>query len=191
MDLTWGDERAGKFVSSVGLITTKGDSGDNIMAAEWTHQLSYSPGIISVSIGNGKVSGENIKQTKEFGVNLVASDQSVMVNIAGKSHGKGVDKIKVLEELGFKFFKAKKINTLMVEGVAFQAECKVKDIIPLGDHTMFVGDIVELYPLSNKDPLVYHKRIFLKQGEKIEKPNEKELERINKIIEKHTKKVKI
>ena len=188
MDLTWGDERAGKFVTGVGLITTKGKTGDNIMAAEWTHQLSYSPGIIAVSIGNGKVSGENIKQTKEFGVNLAAIDQNIIVNIAGKSHTAGIDKIKILEELGFKFFKAKKINTLMVEGAAFQAECKVKDIIPLGDHTMFVGEIVELYPLSNKDSLIYHKRIFLKQGEKIEKLNGGELDKINKIVEKNTRK---
>ena len=78
MDLPYGSEQKKQFVTNVGLITTHGTKGDDIMASEWTHMLSCSPGIISVSIGNGKTSGKNIKKTKEFGVSLAAQDQNVL-----------------------------------------------------------------------------------------------------------------
>ena len=144
MDLPWGDEKTVQFITNVGLITSKGKHGDNIMAAEWTHHISYSPGLIAVCVGHGKATYDNIKETKEFGVNISAIDQNVLASISGGSSGKTVDKIGALKELGFKFYKANKINTLMVEGAVLNIECKLMKEIPLGDHTMFVGEIVEV-----------------------------------------------
>ena len=145
VDLPWGDPRTIKFATNVGLITSTGPYGDNIMSAEWTHQVSYSPGLIAVAIGRGKATLENIEKTKEFGVNLAAVDQASLAHIAGTNHGDKVDKIAALKELGYKFFKAKKIKPLMVEGAAMQAECKVVKIIDIGDHPIVIGEIVELY----------------------------------------------
>ncbi len=44
----------------------------------------------------------------------------------------------------------------MVEGAAMNAECKLFKQIKLGDHTTFVGEVVELYPIKGKEPIVYH-----------------------------------
>ena len=77
MDLPWGSDYAKKFVTNVGLITTTGPKGDNIMAAEWTHQVSYSPGLIAVCIKPDETNNANISKSKEFGVNLCADDQNV------------------------------------------------------------------------------------------------------------------
>ena len=54
MDLPWGDEKTVQFITNVGLITSNGPFGDDIMSAEWTHHVSYSPGLISVCIGKSK-----------------------------------------------------------------------------------------------------------------------------------------
>ena len=54
MDLPWGDDCSKKFVTNVGLITSDGPHGPNIMACEWTHHVSYSPGLIAVCIGPEK-----------------------------------------------------------------------------------------------------------------------------------------
>ena len=186
MDLPWGNERTVKFVTNVGLITSDGPNGPNIMAAEWTHHVSYSPGLIVVCIGPGKATNENIKATKEFGVSLAAADQNVLANVAGGSTGKKVDKVSALKELGFKFYKAKKIKTLMVEGATLNAECKVVNIIELGDHTMFVGELLES-TVGQKEPLIYHSLKFWKFGESIAMPAEAELEKIRKAVEKFSK----
>ncbi len=41
------------------------------MACEWTHHLSYKPGLIAVSLGPTKTTAGNIRQNQEFGINIV------------------------------------------------------------------------------------------------------------------------
>jgi len=187
MELPWGDEKTVQFITNVGLITTTGPHGPNIMSAEWTHHVSYSPGLIAVCIGPGKATYENIRETKEFGVNIAATDQNVIASIAGGSTGKEVDKIKSLEALGFNFYKGKKIRALMVKGAAVNIECRLFKVIPLGDHTMFVGEAVEASLTLGKEPLAYHKGKYWLLGEIIQKPAEDQLQKIRETIEKFKK----
>jgi len=185
MDLPYGEDRTKQFVTNVGLITSNGPYGYDIMAAEWTHQVSYSPGLIAVCIGK-HVTKDNIKKTKEFGVNLAAFDQNVLASIAGSSSGKDVDKIAALREIGYKFFKAKKIDVFMVERAAMNAECKLFKTIKLGDHTMFVGEVIELYP-AGKEPIVYHSGKYWKLDTNIEKPSQEERDKFKEVVEKYRK----
>ena len=41
MDTQWNDRRTRQFVTNVGLITSDGPYGADVMAAEWTHHMSY------------------------------------------------------------------------------------------------------------------------------------------------------
>ena len=143
MKLPWNDPRSNKFVTSVGLITSDGPHGPNIMACEWTHHVSYDPGLIAVSLGPTKATVENINQTKEFGVNLCAFDQSVMSSIAGGYSGNNYDKIGALKELGFEFYHASKIKTLMVKNASLNAECQLFQESKFGDHIMFIGHVLD------------------------------------------------
>ena len=187
MDLSWGDEKTIQFVTNVGLITSSGPHGDNVMAAEWTHHVSYSPGLIAVCVGFGKATAENIESAGFFGVNIAAADQNVFASIAGGNSGKDVDKIAALKELGYKFYRAEKINILMVDGAVLNFECKLVNKIVLGDHIMFVGEIQDSAFNPDKKLLVYHGLKFWKLSENLQKPDEKELERIKNIVEKHRK----
>ena len=94
------------------------------MTCEWTHHLSYDPGLVAVSIGHTKTIVENIRALKEFAVNLCVSDQSILSSVAGGYSGSKYDKISALKELGFQFYDAKKIKTLMVKGASLNMECK-------------------------------------------------------------------
>ena len=188
MDIPWGSEQAKKFVTNVGLITSNGPHGENIMSAEWTHQISYQPGLILISLKSSEATYDNIIKSKEFGVNLSAQDQNIMASIAGGSSGKNVNKIEALKELGLKFFKAKKIKALMVEGAALNVECKLVNTVKVGDHVAFIGEAIEVYPTTAKEPLVYHGQKFWKFGANIPWPSEAEMSRIKKIVENHTKK---
>src|SRR3989344_9677934 len=98
MDVPWGSAGAGKFATNVGLITSNGPHGHDVMACEWTRLVSYSPGLIAANIGFHKATWENISASKEFGVSLAAADQTFVSSTAGKSSGKDVDKIAVLNE---------------------------------------------------------------------------------------------
>lgn len=188
MNFPWGDPRSHSFVTNVGLLTSDGPLGPNIMACEWTHHVSYEPGLIAVCVGPDHATHENIAATREFGVSIAASDQNVLANTAGGSTGREIDKMKVCEELGFRFIKAKRIRPPLVEGAVLMAECRLKERITLGDHTMFVGDVLEAVRDATKIPLIYHSGKFWQFGESIAKPSQNERDRIGKIVEQHRRK---
>ena len=71
MDLSWNDRRTRQFVTNVGLITSDGPLGPNIMAAEWIHHISYSPSLVAANIRGHDATAQNINESKEFGVNIV------------------------------------------------------------------------------------------------------------------------
>jgi flavin reductase (DIM6/NTAB) family NADH-FMN oxidoreductase RutF len=173
----------------VGLITSDGPHGPNIMAAEWTHHVSYSPGLIAVCFGPNRTTLENIRATKKFGVSLAANAQNVISSVAGGAKGMSTDKINALRELGFKFYKGK-TGLLMVEDAALNAECKVINEIQLGDHTMVVGEVVEM-KISNKEPIAYHQGKYWMLNTNVQKPSDKEREIITNVVEKHRKKTLI
>lgn len=187
MDLPFNDPRTRKFVTNVGLITSDGPNGPNVMAAEWTHHISYGPSYIAVFVHPEDATAENIKKTKEFGVNLASEAQNVVASVAGGSSGHDVDKIGALKELGVEFYKAKKIKPPMIKGAAMNAECKVVKQEALGDHIMFVGEVVEISADENIQPIVYHNGRYWKIGERIQKPPEDELNRIREVVQKHAK----
>ncbi len=187
MDIPWGGEASSKFVTNVGLITSNGPHGHNVMAAEWTHHISYSPGLIMINVGYNKATAENIKKSKEFGVSLAAVDQNIVSNIAGGSSGKDTDKINALKELGIEFYKAKKIDALMIKGAALNAECRLIKSIELGDHIAFIGEVAEV-SVHDKQPIIYHGGKYYKAGEHISKPPQEALDNIRKVVEKHRKK---
>ena len=184
MNIPWGSEQAKKFVTNVGLITSSGPHGDNIMSAEWTHQVSYQPGLILISLKSSEATYDNIIKSKEFGVNLSAQGQNIIASVAGGSSGKNVNKIEAFKELGFNFFKAKKIKALMVEGAALNVECRLVNKVEAGDHVAFIGEAVEIH-MPDKKPLAYHGLKYWKLNETIPKPPQDELERIQRVIEKH------
>ncbi len=186
MDIPWGSAEALKFITNVGLITSDGPHGPNIMAAEWTHHVSYSPGLITVCFGPNRTTLENIRATKKFGVSLAANDQNVISSVAGGAKGMDTDKINALHELGFRFYTGK-TGLIMVEGATLNAECKVINEIQLGDHTMVVGEVIEMR-VNSKEPLAYHQGKYWMLEKNIEKPSDKEQERISAIVEKHRKK---
>ncbi|MBI2079675.1 flavin reductase family protein [Candidatus Micrarchaeota archaeon] len=186
MKIEWGNKHTSKLITNVGLITSNGPHGHNIMAAEWTHHISYEPGLLAVHLFKNHATTENILETKEFGISIASVDQSMAASIAGGKTGKEVDKISVLKDLGVEFYSANKINTPMVKGAAMNAECKLIKSIELGDHLMFVGEVVEL-SATDKEPLAYHAGKYWKIGEIIEKPGQETLEKFEELVKKYKK----
>jgi flavin reductase (DIM6/NTAB) family NADH-FMN oxidoreductase RutF len=187
LDLPWNDERSNQFITNVGLITSEGPFGPNVMACEWTHHISYHPGLIAVCIRADDATHENIKQTKEFGVNLCATDQSVMSSIAGGYSGSNYDKISALKELGFEFYKAERITPIMIKGAVVNIECVLSQEIIIGDHTTFVGEVIEASNNPNKIPLAYYGGKYWTINTDLIKPSVRERERIKKVVEKYRK----
>lgn len=195
INIPWGSEHATRFVTNVGLITSRGPHGDNVMASEWTHHISYEPALIAVSIGKLNMSGnpkatfENIKATGVFGVSLASSEQNTLANIAGNNTGRETDKIAALKEIGYSFFKAKEIDVLLVADALAQFECRVVNTVDAGDHTLVIGEVLHKHPLAkDRQPLVYHGLKFWNLGDVLQKPADDVLKKIDVTVKKYQKK---
>jgi flavin reductase (DIM6/NTAB) family NADH-FMN oxidoreductase RutF len=187
MHLAWNDRRTRQFITNVGLITSNGPTGLDIMSAEWTHHISYSPSLIAINVRGHVATAENIQSSREFGVNL-AADQNVVCSVAGRYSGRETDKISLIKEAGLiVFYTAKSINVLMVQGAAMNAECKLVKQEELGDHIMFVGEVVEITADENIKPLIYHNGKYRHLGEDISKPPADVLAKIEKLAVKYNR----
>ncbi len=187
MDIPWGDEKTNNFLTTIGLITSDGTYGPNIMACEWTHQVSYEPALFAIHVSVNDATHANIRESRMFGISIAASDQNVLASVAGGNHGQDIDKIKLLEELGFHFFHGVSLPVVLVDGAAFTAECTLLEHHTLGDHTMFVGQVVAATIDHTKEPLLYSMRKYWKRGEVLARPGDEYLARIQAIKEKHVK----
>lgn len=173
-----------KFVTNVGLITSNGPYGHNVMACEWTHQLSYDPFLIAVCIRPHKATFLNIKETKVFGVNIASTDQHWVASIAGNNSGKTVDKIQVLKELGVTFYPAGSIDVLMIKGAAMTAECRLVQLVDIGDHPLLIGQAVSVTDHESK-PLLYHQGKYFDLGKRLQKPDSQTLVHFEDVIKKY------
>ena len=190
MDLLWNDRRTRQFVTNVGLITSDGPFGPNIMAAEWTHHISYSPSLIAANIRGHDTTAQNIKESKEFGISIAAENQNLICSIVGKYKGIHVDKITILNDAGIAaFYNAKRITkeVPMLVGAAMNAECKLVKQEELGDHIMFVGEVIEISADENIRPLLYHNGRYWRLGEALIKPQPDILIRIEELAQKHNR----
>ncbi|VVC02906.1 FMN reductase (NADH) RutF [Candidatus Burarchaeum australiense] len=188
MDLAWDDARTRKFTSTLGLITSDGPWGPNIMCAEWSRHISYSPSIMLLNLHAVDATADNILKSREFGINLAAENQAQLCSAAGGSTGKQVDKIGLLKALGAEFYAAKKIRAPMLKGASMNAECKLVKSEMVGDHVMFVGELVEISADPNLESLLYHQGKYWKLGEQIPRPPQEIIDKAKALVEKYRKK---
>jgi len=153
-------------MTSVSMITSTGSKGQNIMAAEWTMQISYEPMLIAVFIHESSSTLKNILETKQFGVNVASQDQTIPVSIAGGYSRKEIAKLDISN--AFKLSKAKKLNIPLIQGCIINAECRLVLSKKIGDHVIIVGQVVHIHNDASKKPLVYHRGKYFKIGSPID-----------------------
>lgn len=166
MDQTIAEKAQRYFATGVSMITSSGPHGQNVMAVEWTMQISYRPMLIAIFIHKDSATFENIKKTKEFGINVSSEDQTMAVNIAGGYSRKEIDKLKIKNS--FKFLSSRKIKSPMLSGCVINAECKLVGMKKIGDHIMMIGKVVEISYDKTRKPLIYHSGKYFRIGSTIE-----------------------
>lgn len=187
MDLLFGTPEAGSFVTNLGLVTTDGPLGPNVSTIEWTHLVSYTPGLIAVCIDLVDANHENLQATKEFGVSLASEGQNVLASLAGNTKGRQIRKIDFLKEIGFTFVPSKHIRPPLVDGASIQFECKLLQQLQPGNRTIFIGEVLAVNVFPENPPLAYHQRKFRKLGEQVHKPGQEVIERQKEVMERFKK----
>lgn len=122
------------------MITCRNKEGkENVFTVAWTGTICTKPPMLSISIRPERLSYEYIKETMEFTVNMPHRKQTRETDFCGVRSGRQLDKIK---ECGFTMVEGKDINVTFIKECPVNIECKVKQIIPLGTHDIFLAEVV-------------------------------------------------
>ena len=113
----------------------------NIITIAWTGILNTHPPMTYISVRPSRHSYGIIKERGEFAINLTPADLVKKADYCGIYTGKKVDKF---EKCGFTKQEATAVSCPIIAECPLTLECKVKDIVPLGTHDMFIAEIVAI-----------------------------------------------
>ena len=119
------------------LVTSAHAGKRNVMAAAWVMALDFDPPKVAAVIAEDTYTRELVVASGEFGLSLPTRAMLDAAYAAGKSSGKGRDKI---AELGFQAEAPSKIAAPLIAGCAGWLECKVLEHFERYD--LFIGEVV-------------------------------------------------
>ncbi len=112
----------------------------DMVTLAWAGTINSEPPMVSVSVRKERYSHDLIQGSGEFVVNLVDEDMCKVVDFCGVRSGRDVDKSAAT---GLQYCRAEGMDIApAVEGAPASLSCKVRQVIELGSHDMFLGEIV-------------------------------------------------
>lgn len=159
------------------LVSCGDESLSNIFTVAWTGTLCTNPPMCYISVRPERFSYPLIKEQMEFTLNLTTESMARATDWAGVRSGRDYDKWK---ETGLTPVKGVKVSSPYIAESPVCIECRVKEIMHLGSHDMFIADVVnvladdslidpetEAFDLERAGLLNYSHGHYFKQGEEI------------------------
>ena len=113
----------------------------NLFTVAWTGTVCTNPPMCYISVRPERHSYEIIKRTGEFVINLTTVSLARATDWCGVRSGRDYDKF---SEMGLTAEAAAVVKAPIVAESPVSIECRVKQIVPLGSHDMFIADVVNV-----------------------------------------------
>lgn len=148
----------------------------NIITIAWAGTVCTNPPMVSISVRPERYSYPILKETGEFVINLTTKELAFATDYCGVKSGRDVDKFK---EMKLTPLKAKEVKAPLIQESPVNLECRVREILPLGSHHIFLADVVAVHAdekymdekhkfhLEKAEPIVYSHGAYLACGEQI------------------------
>lgn len=141
----------GNYPTGVTVVTTTNEEGVPLgLTVNSFASVSIDPLLILWSINKRVSSYEEFRTTEKFAVHVLASNQGDICSLFAT---KGTDRFANCE------WELSDTGLPIIEGAAGVLQCKTYNTIDAGDHTILIGEVIEIQN-HNKEPLLYHKRKF-------------------------------
>lgn len=113
----------------------------NLFTASWVGTICTNPPMCYVSIRPERHSYDIIRRNMEFVINLTTESLARQTDWCGVRSGKNFDKFK---EMNLTAGKASVVSAPTIEEAPLCIECRVKEILSLGSHDMFIAEVVNV-----------------------------------------------
>ncbi len=111
----------------------------NVLTVAWTGIVNSQPPMTYVSIRPSRYSYDLIKNSGEFVINLTPSRMVRVCDYVGVKSGRDENKF---ESCKLTALPCSHVSAPQIGECPVSLECKVKNILPLGSHDMFLAEIV-------------------------------------------------
>ena len=130
------------------LVSCGGTEGwkPNLITIAWAGNVCSDPPMLSISVRPERYSFEIIRTTREFVVNVPSLKQARAVDWCGVVSGRSEEKF---AGAGLTPAAALKVRPPIVLECPLNIECRVKESLELGSHTMFVAEVVAVQVSSD------------------------------------------
>jgi flavin reductase (DIM6/NTAB) family NADH-FMN oxidoreductase RutF len=119
----------------------------NLMTANWVTQLSFAPKWVGVGIERSAVTHELIEAGECFSVCFIGREDRAIV----RKFTKPVDVDVAAHTLnGFEYVERVTGAPILAQSVAF-LDCELRERVPAGGHTLFIGEVVDCGFLGDED----------------------------------------
>lgn len=129
------------------LVTVAGKNDRaNIITLAWVGTVSSVPPMISISIRPSRFSHDLIKKSGDFVANIPSEDLILQTDGCGSISGRDVYKF---DHFNLTPEKATQVKAPLIKECSVSMECRVKHMLELGSHDMFVAEIIALHADEN------------------------------------------
>jgi flavin reductase (DIM6/NTAB) family NADH-FMN oxidoreductase RutF len=115
------------------------DGVKNIITIAWTGTINTNPPMTYISVRPERYSYNLIKETGEFVINVTTEKLAFATDFCGVRSGKDIDKF---NELNLTPERGEMVKCPVIGESPLSIECRVKQIVPLGSHHMFISDVL-------------------------------------------------
>ena len=143
-------EAMSHFASGVTVVTTEHDGTPYGMTVASFASLSLHPPLVLVCIERSVKTHDAIRSAGHFGVSILAQPQA---DVSGRFASKSDDKFSGITT------REGKHGMPLIDGAICTLECRVHSELPGGDHTIFVGEVLDS-STSDGAPLVYYRSSY-------------------------------
>jgi len=138
-------EALGKMTYGIYVLTTFYKDEINGMIASWVTQVSYDPFLIMIGIHPNRYSHRLIEKSGFFALHILSKTQNDLLR-----QFKGPDPKAKFSPIGWA--RGKTNCPILNECVAYM-ECNVKTSYSPGNHTLFIGEVVDAKIFSKEETL--------------------------------------
>lgn len=137
------------------VITTKLGDIFNGQTAAWVTRISQEPFLVAIALYEKNYTHKLLLKSNIFAINILKEGQQEVARHFGQQSRKHIDKFATI-----KFHKGKTGAPILDDCLAY-LDCRVIFSRKFGDHTLFVGEIVDGGVLNEGKSLIYRREDYL------------------------------
>ena len=122
------------------LITVRHDQAENVWPIDWHVPLSFAPELYAIAVNHNGFGTELVRKSGVFVVNFVPATWEQVIFLCGNVSGRTVDKF---AKAGLRKEEAESVDAPRLAESLGALECRVRQTIEVGDHTLFIGEVTQ------------------------------------------------